>query len=355
MNVVGIGLGSLGRLELRTLAALDGVDLIAGADVSADAREVFAEEHDVPTYESYEEMLDVEDADAACIVTPHTLHYEQARACLDQGVHVHLEKPMVTDLDHARDLRRRAGETDLTLAVGYQRHVDWRFRKIRRLIDEGAIGDLHMAVCFLEQVWISFAEERWRGNPALSGGGQLYDSGSHLLDALLWTTQSDPVSVAAAVDDRGHDVDVNSALAVTLDRDGDRVSASVGVSGAGRSTPAPGEGLHLWGTEGRISLADDTLTVESGGEVEAEDAPEPEFEELTETKLRNFVDVVRGDAELVIPAADAVRVTALTEAAYEAAETGQTVDIDAFGDADGAAVDAAEAAEAAEPSDATTD
>ncbi|WP_224269485.1 Gfo/Idh/MocA family protein [Haloprofundus salinisoli] len=350
MNVVGIGLGDLGRLELRTLAALDGVNLVAGADVSPDAREAFAEEHDVPTYESYEELLDAEDADAACIVTPHTLHYEQARACLDRGVHVHLEKPMVTDLGHARDLRKRADEADLTLAVGYQRHVDWRFRKIRRLIDEGAIGELHMAVCFLEQVWISVAEGQWRGNPALSGGGQLYDSGSHLLDALLWTTRTDPVSVAAAVDDRGHDVDVNSALAVTLDRDGDRVSASVGVSGAGRSAPAPGEGLHLWGTEGRISLADDTLTVESGGEVEAEDAREPGFEELTETKLQNFVDAVRGDAELAIPATDAIRVTALTEAAYEAAETERTVAIDAFGEGEAASLDAAtEAADAVEP------
>ncbi|WP_224336999.1 Gfo/Idh/MocA family protein [Haloprofundus halobius] len=352
MNVVGIGLGDLGRLELRTLAALDGVDLVAGADVSPDAREAFAEEHDVPTYESYEEMLDVEDADAACIVTPHTLHYEQARACLDRGVHVHLEKPMVTDLDHARDLQKRADEADLTLAVGYQRHLDPRFRKIRRLVDEGAIGDLHMVVCFLEQVWISIAEEQWRGNPALSGGGQLYDSGSHLLDALLWTTRADPLSVAAVVDDRGHDVDVNSALAVTLDRDGDRISASVGVSGAGRSTPAPGEGLHLWGTEGRISLADDTLTVESGGEVEAEDAPEPQFEELTERKLQNFVDAVRADAELVIPASDAVRVTALTEAAYEAAESRETVDIGAFDGERDTSVDAtAEAAKAVEPGD----
>lgn len=331
LTIAGIGVGDLGRLELRLLSELDDVEVVAGADPSHDARTAFAHELSVPTYEDYEEMLDEEDVDAACIVTPHTLHYEQAKACLERDVHVHLEKPMVTDVAHAHDLIDRAEARDLVLAVGYQRHFDPRFSEIRRLVDSGRIGDVHMATCHLEQVWIRWTQHQWRGNPALSGGGQLYDSGSHLLDALLWSTRSTPVSVAATVDNRGHDVDVNSALAATLEReDGDRITASIGVSGAGQSTPAPGEMLTLLGTEGTISFDGETISVTEGGTTYTATPNDPGFDAVTRRKLENFVDAIRGDVTLDIPAEDALKVTALTEAAYDAAESGQTVDVRAL-------------------------
>jgi predicted dehydrogenase len=329
LRVAGIGVGDLGRLELRLLDDIDDVEVVAGADPSHDARAAFAHELSVPTYEDYEELLDEEDVDAACIVTPHTLHYEQAKACLERDVHVHLEKPMVTEVAHAHDLIDLADERDLVLAVGYQRHFDPRFGEIRRLIDSGRIGEVHMATCHLEQVWIKWTQHQWRGNPDLSGGGQLYDSGSHLLDALLWSTRSTPVSVAATVDDRGHDVDVNSALAATLERDDDdgHITASIGVSGAGQSTPAPGEMLTLLGTEGTISFDGETITVIEGGMTYTATPDDPGFDAVTHRKLENFVDAIRGDVELEIPAEDALKVTALTEGAYEAAETGETVDV----------------------------
>ncbi|MFC4356765.1 Gfo/Idh/MocA family protein [Halobium salinum] len=327
LTVAGIGVGDLGRLELDLVAAVDDVDVVAGADPNPDAREAFAHEHDAPAFADHVEMLDETDPDAAVIVSPHTLHYEQALDCLERDVHVHLEKPMVTDVAHAHDLVDAAEERGLTLAVGYQRHVDPRFREIRRLVDEGRIGELHAAHCHLEQVWIKWTRHQWRGNPDLSGGGQLYDSGSHLLDALLWTTRSTPVSVAAAVDDRGEDVDVNSALAAVLDRGESTITASIGVSGDGTSTPAPGESLRLLGTEGAITFDGETVEVVENGVTYEASPQEPSFEEVTERKLRNFVEAIRDEADLDIPATDALKVTALTEAAYEAAETGRTVDV----------------------------
>jgi predicted dehydrogenase len=329
-TVAGIGVGDLGRLELELIGTVDGVEVVAGADPNPDAREALEYRHDALAFADYVEMLDEVDPDAAVIVSPHTLHYEQAMACLERGVHVHLEKPMVTDVDHADDLIDAAAERGLTLAVGYQRHLDPRFRELRRLVDEGRIGELHAAVCHLEQGWIEWTREQWRSNPDLSGGGQLYDSGSHLLDALLWTTRATPVSVAAAVDDRGEDVDVNSALAAVLDRGGSSITASIGVSGDGTSTPAPGESLRLLGTEGSIAYDGKTIEVVEDGVAYEATPDEPSFEDVTERKLRNFVEAIRGEADLAIPAEDALQVTALTEAAYEAAASGRTVDVAAM-------------------------
>jgi predicted dehydrogenase len=330
LRVAGIGLGDLGRIELEILRDVQGVEVVAGADVSERTREEFAAANDVPTYPDLDSMLDAEEFDLLNVVTPHTLHYEQAKTALDRGLHVHLEKPMVTDVGHAKDLIDRAAAADRVLAVGYQRHFDERFRELRRLVDDGRIGTPHMAVCHLEQVWIEWAAHQWRGRPDLSGGGQLCDSGSHLLDALLWCTRSSPVSVAASIDDRGEAVDVNSALAVELDRDGDRVTASVGVSGAGQSSPAPGEGLHVWGTEGSVSFDGETITVREAGTTYRATPTQPEFETVTRRKLENVVAAVREGADLEIPATDALDVTALTEGAYRSAETGERVDVAAL-------------------------
>jgi len=333
-TVAAIGLGLLGRIECRAYQSIDDVELAAGADVSSDACDTFEAEFDVPTYEDYETLLaeHAAEIDAVNVVTPHTLHYEHASACLERDLHVFLEKPLTTDVDDAVALVEESRRRDLVLQVGYQRHFDPVFQEVRRVIEEGRIGDVHSATCYLGQEWMTTHEDSWRTNPALSGGGQLYDSGSHLLDTLLWTLDADPVSVTAAVDDRGNDVDVNSALTVTLDRDGDRVLSTVAVTGDGNE-PEPTEGLVVWGTEGHVSYLDGRLRIaETGAPEYTADVDQASFEEITETKLGAFVDAVRNGSESPVPPAFGATVTALTEAAYEAAETGRRVGVPSLQD-----------------------
>ena len=350
-NAACLGLGDLGRLEAAVLDSLEHVRLVGGVDPSSDARDAFESELDCPAYETIDALLDEELVDLVTIVTPHTLHYDQARQCLSAGIHVHLEKPMVTDLADADALVSLAQKNNLVLAVGYQRHFDPRFREIRRLVDDGRIGLPHMVVGHLEQEWIRWTQHQWRSNPTLSGGGQLYDSGSHLLDVVLWTLRADPHSVTATIDRQGHDVDVNSALTATLHcrgrAGGDRsetgtttaaspdppaITASLGVSGAGTSIPDPGESLEIWGTDGTIAFDGDTITVREGGMTYETTPTVPDFEELTRRKLGNVVDTIRDEGELEIGAADGRRVVALTEAAYESARRDERVLVDGADD-----------------------
>jgi predicted dehydrogenase len=204
-----------------------------------------------------------------------------------------------------------------------------------------------MIVGHLEQEWIRWTQHQWRSDPALSGGGQLYDSGSHLLDVVLWTLSADPHSVTATIDRQGHDVDVNSSLTATLHRrhrssdagtatvsvtDSTEITASLGVSGSGTSIPDPGESLQIWGTDGTIAYDGDTITLREGGMTYETTPSVPDFEELTRRKLGNVVDAVTGEGELEIGAVDGRRVVALTEAAYEAADRGERVRVDGFDD-----------------------
>ena len=323
-----IGLGGLGHVILDAYADIGDVDVVAGADVSPEARDAFETTYGAPAYEDHATMLGEHDLDAATIVTPHTLHHEQAMACLDAGIDVLLEKPMVTDTQDAVDLVTTADEHDRVLQVGYQRHFHPAFRELRRVIQGDRIGDVHTVSCYLGQEWIDVQQGTWRTNPSLSGGGQLYDTGSHLLDALLWTTDGTPTDVVAEMDYATPGVDVNSALGITLDVDGGTATASVGISGDGVEV-SPTEGYAMWGTDGHVGYAEDYLSIAQKGRTTygTTITADTELGSLTHAKLRNFADSVRGDAEPAVPGEYGLQVTALTEAAYQAAETGERVDV----------------------------
>ena len=203
------------------------------------------------------------------------------------------------------------------------------FRELKRLVTGGRIGEIHAANAYLGQDWIEIQRGAWRTDPALSGGGRLYDSGSHLLDALLWTLDAEPGTVAAVTDDRGEDVDVNSALAATLEREAAApVTASVGVGDG--TNGEPDEGLVVWGTEGHVRYENGDLTLfEDGATYEGSVEGDRDFMALTRRKLSDFVRAVGDGDEPSVPGSFGLQVTALTEAAYEAAETGQTVDVQA--------------------------
>lgn len=323
LRLAVIGLGGLGRVQSQVSRNLEGVELVAGADIAAEGRNRFESEFGCPAYEDYRMMIEDHDLDAVTVMTPHTLHFEQTRACLEAGLHVHLEKPMVTTTADALELIEAAHDRRLVLQIGYQRHFHPAYREIKRLVEDGRLGDVHMAACYLAQDWIDVQAGTWRTDPELSGGGQLIDSGSHLLDVLLWATDAEPRTVAAVIDQWDQTVDVNSALSVLLDGPDGQVTASIGVSGDGDVFE---EHLSIWGTEGRLAYEDGRLRVTEDGREYVTEVEEPTYVELTEEKLGAFAEAVAEGTESPIPGEFGLQVTRLTEAAFLASETGESVD-----------------------------
>jgi len=325
-----IGVGGLGYLQAKTYAELGSVDIVAAADVTADARDLFEREFHAPAYETYRALLHEHgaDLDAVTIVTPHTLHYEQTMACLESGLHVLVEKPMVTDVGHAKALVEAAADRDLVLQVGYQRRFHDGFREIDRILRSGRIGRLRAVDCFVSQNWIDNHRGTWRVDPQLSGGGQLYDTGSHVLDALIWLSHAQPTAVTAQIQYAKPDIDVDSVLTVRLEHDAEPILASVAIVGDGVDA-TPQEGYRFWGTDGTISYTNDELEIDeqNGAAYRTEMAIDADFDTLNRRKLRNFVDAIEGQAELAVPGTVGLTITALTEAAYQADATGSTVSV----------------------------
>ena len=117
MRTAVIGAGYLGRFHAQKYASLPGSTLVGVADPSSQAREAVAAALGVRPFADYRELLGA--VDAVSIVTPTPLHYETAKAFLEAGAHVLVEKPMTATIAEAESLIDLARSTGRVLQVGH--------------------------------------------------------------------------------------------------------------------------------------------------------------------------------------------------------------------------------------------
>lgn len=112
-----IGVGYLGTFHAEKLAAMAEVELVAVADVDADKAHQVAQRLGVEAVLDYRQLFGR--IDAVTIAVPTRLHYEVAERCLQQGLHVLLEKPIATTLKHAQTLINLAVRHNRVLQIGH--------------------------------------------------------------------------------------------------------------------------------------------------------------------------------------------------------------------------------------------
>jgi predicted dehydrogenase len=113
-----IGAGAFGRHHASKYRHIDGVELVAIADPSAEVRKASLATHGVPAVADWRELLGGVDLVSVC--TPAVTHAEIVRAFLNAGAHVLVEKPIATSVDEADALIALAGQTGRVLTVGHQ-------------------------------------------------------------------------------------------------------------------------------------------------------------------------------------------------------------------------------------------
>lgn len=319
-----IGVGGMGRAHIKNILQLNNaeiVGLVDPADVSIRAaKEAFPELEDVAVFHDYREALQSVAADAAVIVTPHSQHFEHGMACLDAGLHVLMEKPFVSGSDNARNIIAHAEKLGKHLAVGYQRHTQGVYMYLHDLVHRGDLGDIQFVTAYQAQAWLEGCRGTWRQDPALSCGGQLNDSGSHLLDVVLWITGLEPEEVHASIDNCGTQVDIDSALTVRF-RGGGICTFNV----VGSATINWWEDVSIHGTKGSALYRNGTLMVSRGLRGEFTDIAESDLPSSSNPDA-NFVDLIQGRVhQAAAPAECGYQVARLTEAAWRSAATGETI------------------------------
>lgn len=139
-----IGYGYWGPNVVRNLATLEGSQLLAIAETSPSARMRAQKAHPgiKVTSDASEVILSTE-IDAIAIVTPVWTHYELAKAALENGKHVFVEKPFTSDSAQGEELINLALQKNLKIMVDHTFLFTSAVNKISQLVDEGMLGKLY--------------------------------------------------------------------------------------------------------------------------------------------------------------------------------------------------------------------
>jgi len=314
-----IGMGGFMNRHSEDLGKVPAARVVAVCDPEAENRAAHKRRHahlaGAAEYDDYRAMLKAERLDAVVIASPHTVHYEQIMASLNRGLHVLVEKPLVCRTDHGVKVVRKVRQTGLVLTIGYHRHTDGTYRYVRREIAAGRIGKVQAVMCFQAQEWKRATAGQWRQVPELSGGGQLNDSGSHLVDIMLWMTGLEAQAVSAQMDRCGTPVDINSALSVRF------TNGAVGTVAVIGDAPSWWEDISILGDAGAFHIRQGAGMTQQLGYREAQMTVDASRLGGGMVSL-DFIRAIQGKQEPVAPAECGLRVIELTEAAWKSAARG---------------------------------
>ncbi len=314
-----IGTGGMAQGHIRNLINNPDSEITAICDISPEALTRTVNNHpalaETPQFDNYLDLISSGLVDAVHIDTPHTLHFEMIMNSLDKGLHVFSEKPMVCTVEHAHIVLKKLDETGKIFVLGYQRHYQSEFLYIRDKIADGSMGAVQFVQGLQCQGWLTGCAGSWRHTQELSGGGQLNDSGSHLLAVMLFITGLAPESVSAFIDNFTVPVDINSALSIRFTNGAQGNLSIVG------NAPTWHEDMTIWCEKGIFFMRNGKLELcdENGKRTQpaAEDMP------AGSTPDANFINAILGREPVGSPPIWGLRVIQLTQAAWQSAAKGE--------------------------------
>jgi predicted dehydrogenase len=294
-------------------------------DPAADARQqaasiVSASGPEPAQWESTAAFLDGSDADAVVLATPNHTHVEQATELLDHDYDVYCEKPIATTIEGHDRLESAAAPSDGLLYVGFNLRASPAYRRYKKMIEEGQIGDLGMISA--QNVRFPFpAGFRYQQG---TSGGSLLEKNCHDFDLFNWFTESEPHRVAAMggqqVLDR--DTDVIDHATVQLEYESG-VKATLELCLYTPFTQQENRRIAIRGTDAIAAETDDgEIRVNGPGETATIEQVGTEYGHggADIRVLSRFLACLRGEAEPPASIADAraaARIAFTAEAAIE--------------------------------------
>ncbi len=213
-----IGLGGMGQAHITSIKSLPEAELTAVCDVNKEITEKTSEEHKVPAFSRYEELLESNLVDAVLIATPHYSHPEAGIASMSRGIHCLCEKPIAVSVGEADRLVKSAKENKVIFAVMYQQRTLPEIRLATEIIGSGRLGKIRRT-CMITPTYRNQAyydSAGWRATWKGEGGGVLINQAPHGID-LFMLLGGLPAKVTARVRTRAHRIEVEDEADALLE------------------------------------------------------------------------------------------------------------------------------------------
>jgi len=187
-GVAIIGCGLIGNKRAK---ALEGAKLVAAVDTTLARADQLARQHPgCQASNDWHAAVERPDVDIVIVATTNDQLASIIHAAVRAGKHVLVEKPAArnaAELEPVAAAARKAFEdSGVIVKVGFNHRFHPALFKARQMIDAGDIGPLMFLRARYGHGGRKGMETEWRGNPALSGGGEMLDQGVHLIDLARW-------------------------------------------------------------------------------------------------------------------------------------------------------------------------
>jgi predicted dehydrogenase len=251
--------------------------------------------------------------DGAIVAVPPHLHHPVALECLRNGVHVLCEKPLCEEPARARELVSAAEQAGVTLSLNQTRRLFPAFREVRRLLAEGQLGRLRKLDYVLGEPfdWPAASNSYFGANGG--GKGVLLDTGAHVVDLVCWFLGGRPDLVEYRDDSSGG---TEAVAEVKLVHQGCeariRLSWLSKLENVYRIEGERGEiegGVYEWGSYTLRPASGKPRKVSAPQRVRG-------FQDVANALIDNFLEVIRGRAEPLVPGREVLPSIELIDACY---------------------------------------
>lgn len=211
-----IGAGGIAHRFCDAVSRIEDVEVTAVSSKSLERAAAFAEEEQIPQhFDSYVQMLETTKPDAVYVATTHNFHPENVKLCLERGIPVLCEKPLVTNSADAKELCALAKQNKVLLMEAMWSRYLPQIRKAKEWIEGGKLGTLRLASCV-----VGFYGERNPDNRVFSkklAGGALYDIGVYAIELMTYLIDQECQEVSVMVNPTLTGVDGSNLVAMKFE------------------------------------------------------------------------------------------------------------------------------------------
>jgi predicted dehydrogenase len=292
--IVGTGMWAP---RLADAAQRAGLEVVTCFSRDEGRRGEFAERFGCEPAPTLEGAIEHPRVEGVVLVTPNDVHAEQALACAERGRHVFVEKPIADSVEAGEEMRRACAEAGVTLMVGHAFRRLGAARRVRQLIDEGALGRVVLAEANMSLPG-SFKPEAWRAHRERNPGGPIMQLGIHHVDTLAYWLG--PVRRASGRFAHVHSqADIDDVGVVTLEFESGALGSLTGSYVSPKTLS-----LRLLGTDAVLELRTDfsvwpdALALDGVTRLTLDDEP-VDFDErdMLAEELAEFAACIRGEAD----------------------------------------------------------
>ena len=334
-----IGCGAHGRGHLQSYAEIPEAEIIAIADVNPDRVQEAATEFRIPYhYTDYRKMLERHALDIVSLALPPAANRDAAVAAFEAGANVLVSKPLAMNLAEAEEMIATARRCGKLMSMGLQNRSNPEVRALRQFLADGKLGNVyHTRLWHGHVMHIPGTPTMYKRH--LAGGGVLFHTTVHLLDATLWALGNPkPVRASAAnyqkvrrmktplITWQGSvgDCDIEDFnVGLVHFADGSTMAVESNWMMHPHSRPSGAEILGDWGVASlrplHVALEDGERIVDVTPRIETTNQFDSVYQDFCQSVLENRLPIVRFSEML-----DVQRVM---DALYEAAEKGMEVSI----------------------------